>query len=248
MTIELLHVVMPARNEEQLVGPALIALDGAIETLHRVAPRMRSRATIVLDRSTDRTADVALAHGIDTLFVDYGRVGATRHAGVVRATEQASLSTPGIDAERVWIASTDADSEVPGDWLVEQLRLAADHDLVVGQVRPDGIDLDPRTLLEWERRHSTALSEAHRGVYGANLSFRLSTYWSVGGFAPISEHEDVGLVDAIRRAGHRWTYGDGAPVVTSARLRGRTSGGFAGYLRTLQSQLDSNGPPVTAPG
>lgn len=84
MTIELIHVVIPARNEDRLVGRALAALDAAVATVRATAPDVR-------------------------------------RAGVAHASNRVSKRSP----ERVWIASIDADSEVPRDWLVDQLQLSS---------------------------------------------------------------------------------------------------------------------------
>jgi hypothetical protein len=155
--------------------------------------------------------------------VRLGVVGAVRRAGVERARLAAA---PG---SQVWVACTDADSVVPGDWLVQQLRLARrGYDLVVGTVRPDERGLEPGLLAAWTARHW--FGEGHPHVHGANLGFSLAAYDLVGGFAPVATGEDVLLVEAMREAGVRWTATGRAPVVTSSRREGRAVGGFAAYL------------------
>ena len=51
-------------------------------------------------------------------------------------------------------------------------------------------------------------------------------------------HEDVRLVDAIRRDGAAVVATATAPVVTSGRFVARTPEGFAGYLRGLAEPPD----------
>lgn len=121
---------------------------------------------------------------------------------------------------------------VPESWLLDHVRLAVGHDLVVRRVSPEASEIAVETHAEWGRRHSTGALHVH----GANLGFRLSGYDTVGGFAPVREHEDVLLVEAMQRHGLPWRVG--THVVTSARRVGRTPGGFARYLAVLASEMD----------
>ncbi|WP_418276584.1 hypothetical protein ACNHYB_01350 [Isoptericola jiangsuensis] len=68
-------------------------------------------------------------------------------------------------------------------------------------------------------------------MHGANLGIRASVYRAAGGFAPIPEHEDVAIVAAARTLGARIVPDAAAEVLTSARLVGRTPGGYARHLR-----------------
>ncbi len=224
-----LAVVVPAHDEEALLGRCLTAIADAAGRLSRHRPDLVVTTLVVLDRCRDGTAGVAAAVGAPTLEVDAGSVGVARRAGVRSAV--AALSS--VRSEQVWVACTDADSAVPPGWLLAQVA-AADHgaSLVLGPVRPDARDLDPATHAAWLQRH-----RARRGdvVHGANLGFRLDAYRRAGGFPPVAEHEDVLLVGALRGLGV--AEGAAPPVATSGRRVGRTAGGFAGYLRALEAEL-----------
>jgi hypothetical protein len=65
------------------------------------------------------------------------------------------------------------------------------------------------------------------------MGVRGSIYRAVGGFPDRAVAEDVMLVDRIRRHGGRVISTSSSPVLTSARLTGRTPGGMAEYLRDL---------------
>ncbi|WP_082587265.1 glycosyltransferase [Nocardioides sp. Soil774] len=222
-------VVVPARDEEQLVGACLDAVAHAARALRAAHPEVRTHVVVVLDVCGDDTAAVVDRRpGVQVVTSTAGNVGEARALGVEAASAWASAAGGG----RVWIASTDADSEVPAHWLLAQWRLAAQgHHLVVGTVTPRSSDLPPHVLAAWHARHSSA--DGHEHVHGANLGFSLEAYCSVGGFAPLPAHEDVELVESMRRAGLSHVATGAIDVTTSGRRVGRTPVGFAAYLDEL---------------
>lgn len=221
-----LLVVVPARNEETLVGRCVDAVGVAVAAALRYRPDLAVAVVVVADTCTDRTAEVARAHGARVVEATLGCVGAARRTGVDAGT----ALLPPAPAELTWVAGTDADSVVPADWLVRQLELAARGvGLVTGRAEPDRADLDPTTWRAWQRRHPATAAAAH--VHGANLGLRLDHYLAVGGWPALAEHEDRRLVEALLAAGV--PAGQGTAVITSGRLHGRAPGGFSGYLRAL---------------
>lgn len=225
------HVVVPARDEEALLPAHLSSLAGAVDLLHRVRPGVAVSTTLVLDACTDGSADLARSAAgghpwLDLLTVDVGCVGKARAAGV----ERARAMHRGIPPARVWVASTDADSVVPPDWLAHHVGVAADGaGLLTGTVRPTG--LAPDLLARWHDLHQ--LAEGHDHVHGANLGFTLAAYDAVGGFAPVPTGEDVDLVSRMRAAGLAWCASAAAPVLTSGRLVARAPEGFADFVAEL---------------
>lgn len=225
--VDVVHVVVPAHDEEELIGACLASVATAAARLGVTVPGVVVRTTVVLDGCTDETAALVAAYGVDTVVVDATRVGVARAAGVERVVELAG----GHPAERVLVASTDADCVVPDGWLVDlHAHAAAGHDLVVGAVYPDPVDLPVGVVERWWARHRRP--EEH--VHGANLAFTLAAYARSGGLQPVGLHEDVLLVEAMRAAGCRWT--TGTSVQTSGRTAGRVRGGFATYLAELVAQ------------
>jgi glycosyltransferase involved in cell wall biosynthesis len=221
-----LLVVVPARDEESLIGACLASVSAAVATAQAAYPDLVVQAVVVADRCSDRTADLAEAAGVRAVRIEAGNVGAARGAGV--ATGLALL--PGLAAQHVWVASTDADTRVPPTWLTEHLDLAhRGIGLVLGRAVPDALDLDAATLQRWHDRHTSTVVGVH--VHGANLGFRADGYLAVGGWPPVPEHEDQLLVAALVAAG--LPMAAGPDVTTSGRLRGRSPGGFAGYLVAL---------------
>ena len=225
--IEAIVVVVPVHDEAVLLDRCLRALAAAL-----AAVEVPCEVRIVLDACTDGSAVVAARHPFPVLHADARAVGHARAEGV----RDALMRLGGVDPDRVWIANTDADSEVPADWLCVQLHeAAAGADVVVGTVRPDFEDLSPVHRTLWLETHSPGVPNGH--THGANLGLRASAYRAAGGFAPVGEHEDVQLVDACRRIGAAIVASDAAEVRTSGRFVGRTPGGYAGYLRDQARRL-----------
>ena len=223
-------VVVPARNEERTIAVCLQRLDAAVHRLQREHPNVTADVFVVLDRCTDGTAAVASAHGASTLRSDAGRVGSARRLGALRAHRH--VRRRGISAGDVWLANTDADTEVPDTWLTGQVGFAAAGvDMVVGTVTPAG--LDPARDSRWHRNH--VLGEGHSHVHGANLGLRLSTYLAAGGFADVAVHEDLDIVTRVRAITPRWVATHRTSVTTSGRDASRVDGGFASYIARLDT-------------
>ncbi|GAA4266801.1 glycosyltransferase [Frondihabitans peucedani] len=223
-------VVVPARDEETLIGRCLDALDRAVASVRATHPQVVVRTLIVADACTDDTEGIVRSSGTAELVVsDAGRVGAAREHGV-----RLGLASFGrIDPAEIWIANTDADSAVPDNWLTHQLDLADEGtDVLVGTVRPDPADLTAEQDAAWLATHERGRPNGH--VHGANLGLRASAHLGAGGFDAVEEHEDNLLVRRLQDAGAAITASDSAEVVTSGRASGRTPGGYAAYLaRTL---------------
>jgi cellulose synthase/poly-beta-1,6-N-acetylglucosamine synthase-like glycosyltransferase len=226
--IQTVAVVVPAGNEEGLVGPCLDAIAAARHHAHcHVGRPVRIRTVVVLDRCVDATAAAVSARaGVETIESEAGRVGNARALGVEHLLA-------GIDSlAEAWVANTDADSRVPADWITSMVREAdGGAHLVLGTVLPaDGLSPFMRRL--WGERHD--LEDGHRHVHGANFGIRADVYRALGGWPTLASGEDVALASRAEMAATVKTVRTGAiPVVTSARLQGRAPYGFAAYLQSL---------------
>jgi hypothetical protein len=101
-------------------------------------------------------------------------VGRARQLGA----EHALRTTPDPDA--LLIASTDADSVVPNNWLLVLLDRSVDADLVLGAVVPNR-GLSPSVARAWTANH--VLVDGHPHVHAANPAIRADMYRVVGGGA-----------------------------------------------------------------
>ena len=206
-------VVIPARDEEKLVGDCLESVvNAAAVARRRYGRRVAVTVVLVADGCTDGTAAIARAiEGVEVVETSGSNVGAARKAGVDHAL--AGASGP---ADRIWIANTDADSVVPTNWLTEQLDLAADDvDLMIGTVHPTFAELSSAQIAAWRQNHRPGVPNGH--AHGANLGIRASTYLRVGGFPAIPEHEDNDLVDRVKASGARIVASDRWMQTISAR-------------------------------
>lgn len=226
-------VVVPVRDEAELLGACLAALTAAVDEAR--GRGIRCEVRVVLDRCTDASAAVAAEFAFPVLTCAEGRVGAARARGIADAL--AALAD--VPSERVWIANTDADSRVPIGWLTHQEAVSAVADVCTGTVRPDFRDLSPAQRTVWLATHITGRPNGN--VHGANLGIRARVYVDAGGFAPIGEHEDVDLVARCRSLGAVILASDTAEVVTSGRHVGRTPGGYAAFLRRQARELARDG-------
>jgi len=226
MTGAAVAVVIPVHDEEELLAGCLRAVTAAV-----AAAGVPVEIVVALDACTDASADIAARAGVRAVVLNAGRVGAAREAGAREALRLLAGGPGGL-----WLAHTDADSEVPENWIAHQLALRdAGADLMLGTVRPDFRALSARHVAHWRATH-------HRGrpagnVHGANLGIRADAYLAAGGFPALAEHEDVQLVERVRTSGARVVVSDECEVVTSARFVGRTPGGYAGFLRRTAAEL-----------
>ena len=230
-----LAVVIPARNEALMLPGCLTAVEKAADRLHVLAPQVRVTVWTVLDACTDASEDVAARHGARVLSITAGSVGVARahgFAAVIADACERSVALP-----QLWIASTDADSIVPENWLASQWAFAvAGVDATVGTVEPDD-HLNPAAKLAWLKLHT--LEEDHPHIHGANFGVRANAYQQVGGFRPLVAHEDVDLVDRLRAAeGVVVRSTDAHRVITSSREDGRAANGFADYLKDLRRAVN----------
>jgi len=219
-------VAIPVQNEEQLLPRCLTALQAAMDRLDEAPGRVRASVMLALDSCDDGSAAIANASPFPWLAVDGRNVGLTRATAIDRLLGQ----VPVADLPHTWIANTDADSAVPANWLTQQVALAAAGvDLMIGTVRPDLAELDPARRRAWLATHTPGVANGH--VHGANLGIRADVYTAIGGFAAVTAHEDVALVEAARAAGASEAASDKCWVLTSGRTQGRAPGGYARYLR-----------------
>ncbi len=220
-------VVIPAHNEELL-------LPACIEALGTAAARAEVpvSAVVVLDSCTDRSrqavrdGDPAPFERLECISGQLRSVGAARDAG-------SRYLIGRHDPAGLWLATTDADSTVPADWIVRQLahaRLGARA--VIGTVHVADWSRHPAHVGPHYRTRYDA-RDGHRHVHGANMSMAATAYLAAGGFPALATAEDAAIIERLCAASEPVVWAADLPVTTSARLDGRAPAGFAGYLAGL---------------
>lgn len=227
MVISHVAVLIPARDEEGRIDRCLRSV---LIAKHRC--EVDVSVIVVADGCLDRTAARARGFdGVEVVEINESNVGAARRMAVQHALRALTVPT-----QNLWLANTDADSIVPENWITAQIEHAdAGCDVVIGTVRPDPDEYPLELQREWERTHIKGRPNGH--VHGANLGVRASSYLDVGGYQALPEHEDVDLV--ARLAQYVQLPSDDAEVITSARLVGRTPGGYAAFLEDAASRRTS---------
>ena len=231
-------VVVPARNEQERIGPCLTSVRRALDAL---PDDIAVAVAVVLDRCTDATPErvaallddwpqaVALpvdarpaptdgaAAGVSVLRRPRGTgVGALRDHGVRTVLNRLGAHP----ADGIWLLSTDADTTVPHDWALAHVGYA-EH-------------LAADALARYRARVDRGIRGAtHDHIYGANLGVRADAYLAVAGFPPDGVGEDHGLWQRLDAAGYTLERPTALRVRTSARLHGRATDGLAGLLRSL---------------
>lgn len=235
-------VVVPAKDEEADLPDCLDALTATVDRWEEQHAQGSAAVVVVADQCTDRTVEIARAKAeedprfhvleLDAATPGEPSVGRARDLGA-RHGRELFASAP---AERLWLASTDADTRVPAGWLTGLAVLGTGADvadplgaLVLGTV--DLVGAHPALRQAWAAEYEHR--EGHGHVHGASMGLTSARYEAAGGFPHEVEHEDVRLAEAVRGQGAPVIATDRVRVRTSARLHGRSPGGFAGYLAAL---------------
>lgn len=224
----MIGVVIPAHDEEQRLQDCLLSVRRSVQHLARQG--LAARIVVVLDACTDGSARIARAHADQVLEIALRNVGAARSAGAQWLLAQ------GCE----WIACTDADTQVPENWLYAQWACQAD--VFCGIVRVDDWgDYAPEVVRAF---HASVPQDGHPHIHGANMGLSREAYLQAGGFLPATAHEDVSLVRRCELAGLRIARRITPSVVTSARRDARAREGFGDFL--LQLERSVQGAPADA--
>ncbi len=222
-------VLIPARNEEDLLPRCLHSVIAAFDQL---PPSVSYDLIVAVDCSTDQTHELAerilLKHNCG--LVVSTQVGVVGHARALAT--QAALTRHSGPHHHWWLANTDADCEVPEDWLTAQLCLANKGiDAMAGVIDVDSFE--EHGIHVAERFRSTYMVSAdgsHPHVHGANLGVRADYYLRAGGWHNVETGEDHDLWNRLGKVGCNRLSTTNIQVMTSGRRVGRAPNGFAAAL------------------
>ncbi|GAA1165121.1 glycosyltransferase [Nesterenkonia sandarakina] len=225
-------VVIPAHDEATTVGAAVTSVQASAR---RAA--LRLRLIVVADACADATAPTARAAGAEVIEIGANNVGAARAAGFTHALSTTGPDTGSHPGALPWLATTDADTQVPLDWLAKHAAYRdRGADVVVGTVLLAPVDGEDPVGRAWAEEYAEKITASgHRHIHGANLGFSAHAYLSVQGFRSLADDEDVDLMARLRLSGAVIVTATDLPVVTSRRTTGRAPRGFARTLGALNA-------------
>jgi glucosyl-3-phosphoglycerate synthase len=244
-------VVVPARNEEDLITYCLEAL----ATQERVA-HQEFEVLLILDRCTDETEERAReigdVHPSLKLHLLHGPgegSGPARKVGM----DAACARLLQVGRPEGLIACTDADTVVAPDWLAAQLRAVSKGARAIGgriELADDGSlpeHVRRSHAEEGRRRHERLLSHPtgeaqHWQFSGASMTLKAVVYKQVGGLEPLTALEDEHLEEVLRHHNvpiHRLL---SVRVTTSPRLVGRATRGLSDDLTRTTRGLREERP------
>jgi len=210
-------IVVPAHNEEQYLSACLQSIQVAIDHIGDYDVEV----IVVLDDCTDQSRAIVQSHQVNWIECSYACVGKARDLGIRHLIER------GV----TWIACTDADTVVSPDWLLYQIQHQP-TDAICGTVSLDDLShLPPIKQQKYLAHYQDQMNHQH--IHGANLSFSAKVYLQVGGFEPISCHEDISLIEKIKSLSCNITWSNLVRVTTSSRLNGRAPQGLSYFLNHL---------------
>ena len=225
-------VVIPAYDEEKYLGCCLQSLR------EQRYPAARFEVIVVDNASADATAEIARRLG--------ARVVPEPRKGVARARQTGFLETRGTV-----IASTDADTVLPPDWLARIAGHFADPGLggVYGPVHW----LDGRLHQQWMLRYPITWGLAVSNQVGRSLwwgsyfAVRQDVFWRAGGF-PVdwAAGEDTDLSLRVNRIA-RVRFDPHLVVLASSRRMGEGWGLLRRSAVGLPRRFLLGRPPVPLP-
>ncbi len=221
-------IIIPAHNEAKHISRCLRAVARAVANLDQ---GVSAWTVLVADRCSDATATLAetLLREGEVLHCAACCAGEARRRGAARVIERYDATQP---LSRLWLLNTDADSEVPPNWITAQLDLArAGADAVAGVV--ELLMCAKATAALFEATYLVRPDASHDHVHGANLGVRADAYVDAGGWKALSVAEDHDLWQRLKLRGWQTLSTAQSSVRTSGRLHGRAAGGFADTLRRL---------------
>lgn len=196
-----ISIVIPAHNEENYIGRCLASIAS-----QSVSADVQIETIVVLNRCTDKTEEIAKAHGAVVIVDDSKNLSAIRNAGVAHASGQ-------------WIVTIDADSWMSDGVLKEICRHARSDKVLGGGIRIRPERLSPGIAVGYGMMLVPAF---FLGLSFGMYWFKKSDFEAIGGFDE-ARHiaEDVDFLRRLklhgRKQGRRHKIISNETVTTSCR-------------------------------
>ncbi|MEI6537166.1 MAG: glycosyltransferase [Verrucomicrobiaceae bacterium] len=200
-----LSIIVPAFNEERLIGESLRQIKAAMEVFTR---RGWATELIVCDNnSTDRTVELAQAAGAQVVFEPVNQIARARNAGAAAATGE-------------WLVFVDADSHPSSELFADVAEQIVSGTCLAGgsSMKLDTMLWLPRAVAEFWNR----VSRMTHWLAGSFIFCEASAFRSVGGFShELFAGEEIEFSKRLkiqaRASGKRIIVLHRHPLLTSAR-------------------------------
>jgi len=178
-----ISIVVPAFNEEKLLGPSLAEIKTAAAAFTR---RGWQFELVVCDNnSTDRTAEIARAAGARVVFEPFNQIGRARNSGAAAASGD-------------WLVFVDADSR-PGVELFSDVadQISSGHCLAGGST----VRLDEKLLVAGMVTELWNLtSRWQKWLAGSFIFVEAGAFRKIGGFNPeFFAAEELNLAQQLKK-------------------------------------------------
>jgi hypothetical protein len=228
-----ISAIVPARNEEQVIGACVESLgrQAEIEEILVVNDQSSDRTTAIVREWMQRLPQLRL---VESRELPTGWVG-KNNAVWLGARE----------AKGEWLLFTDADAVHSNDSAKRAMAIAQQENAVMVSFSPDQVmetwyekSLIPYVYCRLARRFPFAeINDPGKAAAAANgqfLMIRRDSYEAVGGHAVVAAEvlEDVALAKRIKSAGYRIWFGSGKGIVR-ARMYRSFSAMWEGWKKNL---------------
>lgn len=235
-----LSAIVPARNEEAVIGACVESLAGQSEI---------AEILVVNDQSTDQTAAIVRecmrrlpeVRLLETKELPAGWVG-----------KNSAVWLGAREAKGEWLLFTDADAVHNSGSAARALAMAEKRDAVMVSYSPEQVmetwfekSLIPYVYCRLASQFSfTEVNDPQKTVAAANgqfLMIRRDVYEAVGGHANVAGEvlEDVALAKRVKSAGYRIWFGSGKGIVR-VRMYRSFAGMWEGWKKNLYPLMGGN--------
>ena len=254
-------VILPARNEEDLLPSALQALAEQKKVDGEPLPNDQYEVILLVNNSTDRTREIAQSfHRLCPSFrlhvVNRDLDRSHAHIGYVRRLlmDEACRRLEHVTRFGGLILSTDSDTRVAPNWICRNSEaIAMGVEAVGGRIvvlpgEQEALDFATRKIYRYDHLYRRLICwlehqcdpephdpwPRHYQHFGASLAITPRAYRAAGRMPPRRYLEDVAFYDALIRRDLPIRHSNVVRVFTSARLNGRTRFGLSRQLKQWQ--------------
>ncbi len=252
-------VILPAKNEEELLPSALQALAEQRDLNGSALSSKYYEIILLINNTTDRSSEIAYSfrrlypslrlHVVERVF-DKSHA----HAGHVRRLLMDAACQRIESVGGAVILSTDADTRVAPNWIAQNMAaIALGSEAVGGRVvllpsEQEVLGAEARKIYRYDHlyRRLVCWVEAccdpvphdcwprHHQHFGASLAITPRAYRTSGRLPPRRYLEDVAFYDALIRHDIRIRHSNTVRVFTSGRITGRARLGLSRQLADLE--------------